>query len=80
MGDGRRLQSVDAWTRRRPRSRAAALETRQYTTLEEYSQATKQDQHSVLVDYDIFMNVPKLDAQDVATVQKVYKAESSTSG
>jgi hypothetical protein len=30
----------------------------------------------VLVDYDVFMNVPRLDAQDVATVQKVYKAES----
>ena len=54
----------------------AAIETRQFKTLEEYSRATHQDQHSVLVDYDIFMNVPKLDAQDVATVQKVYKAES----
>ena len=46
------------------------------TTLEEYSRATHQDQHSVLVDYDVFVNVPRLDAQDVATVQKVYKAES----
>jgi len=27
------------------------------------------------VDYDIFMNVPKLDAKDVKTVQKLYKAE-----
>ena len=40
------------------------------------SRATRQDQHSVLVDYDVFMNVPRLDAQDVATVQTVYKAES----
>jgi len=54
----------------------SSLETRQYSTLEEYSRATHQDQHSVLVDYDVFMNVPRLDAQDVATVQKVYKAES----
>ena len=30
----------------------------------------------MLVDYDVFVNVPRLDAQDVATVQKVYKAES----
>jgi hypothetical protein len=52
------------------------LELRQFKTLQEYSSATRQDQHSVLVDYDIFMNVPRLDAQDAATVQKVYKAES----
>jgi hypothetical protein len=54
----------------------SGLETRQFKTLEEYSRATHQDEHSVLVDYDVFMNVPRLDAQDVATVQKVYKAES----
>jgi hypothetical protein len=53
-----------------------ALETRQFASLKEYSAATGQDQHSVVVDFDIFMNVPKLDAQDRATVQKVYKAES----
>jgi hypothetical protein len=53
----------------------ADLETRQFRTLEEYRQATGQDQHSVLVDYDVFVNVPRLDAQDVRTVQKVYKAE-----
>jgi hypothetical protein len=55
---------------------AGGLEIRQYKTLEEYSRATRQDQHSVLVDYDVFMNVPKLDAQDATTVQKVYKAEA----
>jgi hypothetical protein len=54
---------------------ASALETRRYATLAEYSRATHQDEHSVLVDYDIFMNVPKLDAKDVKTVQKLYKAE-----
>ena len=55
--------------------RRAALETRRFATLEHYSAATGQDRHSVLVDYDIFVNVPRLDAQDSRTVQKVYKAE-----
>jgi hypothetical protein len=54
----------------------AALERWQYKSLAEYSKATGQDAHSVLVDYDIFMNVPKLDAQDRRTVQRVYKAEA----
>jgi hypothetical protein len=52
-----------------------ALETRRFTSLAEYSKATKQDQHSTLVDYDIFVNVRQLNAQDLKTVQKVYKAE-----
>ena len=51
------------------------LETRAFAALADYSAATKQDQHSVLVDYDIFTNVPRLDAQDRTKVQKVYKAE-----
>jgi hypothetical protein len=51
------------------------LEQRKFPTLEAYSQATKQDQHSVLVDYDIFMKVTKLDAKDLKTVQRLYKAE-----
>jgi hypothetical protein len=54
---------------------AAKLETRKYPTLDAYRQATKQDQHSVLLDYDIFMKVQKLDAKDLATVQRLYKAE-----
>ena len=29
----------------------------------------------MLVDYDVFMNVPRLDAQDIKNVQKLYKAE-----
>jgi hypothetical protein len=52
-----------------------ALEVRRFATLAEYSRTTHQDQHSVLVDYDIFVNVPKLDAQDHKRVQSVYKAE-----
>ena len=51
------------------------LEQRKFATLAAYAEATKQDQHSVLVDYDIFMKVTKLDAKDMATVQRVYKAE-----
>ena len=51
------------------------LETRDFATLAEYSQATGQDRHSILVDYDIFMNVRRLDAQDIPSLQKLYKAE-----
>jgi hypothetical protein len=54
---------------------AASLETREFKTLTEYSQATGQDRHSVQVDYDIFMKVPRLDAQDAGTVQRIYRAE-----
>jgi hypothetical protein len=52
-----------------------ALEVRRFATFAEYTQATHQDQHSVIVDYDIFVNVPKLDAKDLKTVQSLYKAE-----
>jgi hypothetical protein len=51
------------------------LITRRFRTLEEYARATNQDQHSVLVDYDVFVNVPRLDAQDLKKVQALYKAE-----
>src|SRR6476620_6952324 len=37
------------------------LETRSYKSLAEYAQATGQDQHSVLVDYDVFVKVPRRD-------------------
>ena len=53
----------------------SALTVRRFATLPEYSRETHQDQHSVAVDYDIFVNVPRLDAQDVKNVQKLYKAE-----
>ncbi len=53
----------------------AALEARDFGGLAEYSKATGQDQHSILVDYDVFANVRRLDAQDAANVQKIYKAE-----
>jgi hypothetical protein len=48
---------------------------RSFKTLTEYAQATRQDEHSVAVDYDVFMNVPRLDAKDLRSVQKLYKAE-----
>jgi hypothetical protein len=51
------------------------LETRRFATLAEYSQATGQDRNSILVDFDIFVNVPRLDAQETASVQKLYRAE-----
>ena len=51
------------------------LQVRQFATLAEYSRATQQDTHSVLLDYDIFMNVPRLDAKDLKKVQLLYKAE-----
>jgi hypothetical protein len=51
------------------------LEVRRFATLAEYRAATHQDQHSVAVDYDIFVNVPRLDAKDPKRVQKLYQAE-----
>jgi hypothetical protein len=52
----------------------AKLENRAFATLAEYSKATGQDTHSVAVDYDVFVNVKRLDAQDTPNVQKLYKA------
>jgi hypothetical protein len=50
---------------------AGALQSGQFKTLADYSQTTGQDRHSVLVDYDVFVNVPKLD-RDPKTVQRLY--------
>jgi hypothetical protein len=54
---------------------AATLETGRYKTLAEFSRATGQDRNSVLLDYDVFVKVPRLDAQDTPTVQRLYKAD-----
>jgi hypothetical protein len=54
--------------------RAARLESRAFASLAEYSKATGQDTHSVAVDYDVFVNVRRLDAQDTPSVQRLYKA------
>jgi hypothetical protein len=50
----------------------AQLDRRQFASLEDYSQATGQDRNSIVVDYDIFRNVPALDARDTATLQNIY--------
>jgi hypothetical protein len=52
-----------------------SLEQRRFATLAEYAAATHQDQHSIAVDYDVFMNVPRLDAKDLKRVQTLYKAQ-----
>ena len=49
------------------------LEVRHYKTLMEYSQATMQDQHSVMVNYDVFEN---LQPADVTNPTKVYDIDS----
>jgi hypothetical protein len=49
----------------------ATLRPGQYRTLADYSAATGQDRHSVAVDYDVFVNVRKLD-RDPKNVQKLY--------
>src|SRR5258708_23474155 len=54
-----------------------ALEMRRFASLAEDSKATHQDEHIVLVDYTIFVNVRKLDARDLKKVQQLYKAEDS---
>ncbi len=51
---------------------AATLETRRFATLEAYSRATGQDRNSVLIDYDVFVRVPPLDARDRTTLQRLY--------
>ncbi|SRR5579883_1232718 len=43
--------------------------TRHYKTLREYSEATGQERHSVLIDYDVFQHVPMPDMTDP---QRVY--------
>jgi hypothetical protein len=45
---------------------------RKFVTLAEYSQATDQDKNSILVDYQIFLNVARPDPDNVSIV---YKAE-----
>jgi hypothetical protein len=51
---------------RRPRP----FEARSFASLAEYSQATQHDQHSLTLDYDIFVIVPRLHAKDAKNVQK----------
>ena len=46
--------------------------TRHFKSLEEYRQATHQEQHSILIDFDVFMNVRIPDKSDP---QHLYKPE-----
>jgi hypothetical protein len=41
---------------------------REFATLADYSRATGQDRNSIIVDYDVFVNVPALDARDSETI------------
>jgi hypothetical protein len=52
----------------------AKLVKTEFGTLADFAAATGQDRHSVLVDYDVFVNVPRLDARVVDSVQKLYDA------
>lgn len=51
------------------------LETHRYASFDDYVKGSGQDQHSVLVDYDVFVNVPRLDGKDLLRVQRLYKAD-----
>lgn len=45
-------------------AQAVPLVQRPFATLKEYSRATGQDRHSVLLDYDVFVNAPMPDYSD----------------
>ena len=53
-------------------TRSSERQQREFATLADYSKGTGQDQHSVLVDYDVFVKVPRLDAKDLGSLQKLY--------
>jgi hypothetical protein len=53
---------------------ASPIERRAFPTLQSYAAATGQDRNSVLVDFDVFVNVPQLDRNDLENVQRVYDA------
>jgi hypothetical protein len=52
------------------RFEAQARETRRFKTLKEFSEATGQDRHSVVVDFDVFQKVSQPDPNDP---RKLYK-------
>jgi hypothetical protein len=51
---------------------AADGKTQRFKSLKEYSDSTRQDQHSILLDYDVFVNVRIPDKSDP---QRLYKPE-----
>ena len=44
-------------------------------TASKATQATQQDRHSLTLEYDIFVNVRQLNADDTKNVQRIYIAE-----
>lgn len=52
------------------------LQSIEAASLADYSSRSGQDRISILVDYDIFVNVPQLSAKDIDTVQTLYDADS----
>ncbi len=54
----------------RAKAEAGSRETRNFKTLKEFSEATGQDRHSVVVDYDVFQKVTPPDPTDP---RKLYK-------
>ncbi|MGW8369458.1 MAG: hypothetical protein ACWGPN_12370, partial [Gammaproteobacteria bacterium] len=52
-----------------------ALQTREFNSLSAYSAATGQDAHSIMLDYSVFENVPRLDARDDSSIQNIYDAD-----
>jgi hypothetical protein len=52
-----------------------SLEQHSFPTLAAYQSATGQDKHSIAVDYDVFVNVARLDRLDLKNVQRVLRAE-----
>jgi hypothetical protein len=55
--------------------RTPDLQARDFATLDAYRQATGQDRNSILVDYTVFENVPRLDARDMSRIQDIYDAD-----
>ena len=55
--------------------RNKVLTERRFKTLAEYSAATRQDTHSVTLDYDVFQNVPMLNARDMTKIRNLYDAK-----
>ena len=55
-----------------PADYRAAPQAHRFRTLREYTQATGQDAHSVLVDYDTFVHVPM---PDIADPQRLYSPD-----
>src|ERR1700721_839666 len=48
----------------RIKAEAGSKEDRKFKTLQQFSEATGQDRHSVLVDYDVFLKVTAPDPSD----------------